>query len=297
MFRKLRNPIGAFLLCSMCLHFTLWGGVQILRSKPTAAPKPKVTFVILDQEEAEKLQQQTNKEKQQIVEQSKKRLNEEVPDKTKYLSRHSQKVEKETRAAKTGKFTNAALPGAPKAGSRKGGRQKKHKNKPVQSLQKKQLSPLVDFKTKFSPTPFRPVRPSEQPPGNPSQTDDHLKNTKVGAQTLLNTREFVYYSYYMRIKEKVRQHWEPSIRANVKRVVYQGRSIALANDRRTRVLITLDKNGALLQIKVVRQSGIMELDRAAIEAFKAAAPFPNPPKGIVEPDGIVRIRWDFVLEA
>ena len=36
---------------------------------------------------------------------------------------------------------------------------------------------------------------------------------------------------------------------------------------------------------------------AAIEAFKEAAPFPNPPAGIVESDGTIKIRWDFVLEA
>jgi len=47
---------------------------------------------------------------------------------------------------------------------------------------------------------------------------------------------------------------------------------------------------------VIGDSGIQDLDDAAIEAFKAAAPFPNPPKGVVENDGTVQIRWDFVLE-
>jgi protein TonB len=41
----------------------------------------------------------------------------------------------------------------------------------------------------------------------------------------------------------------------------------------------------------------MDLDSAAVEAFRQAAPFPNPPKGMVEADGTIKIRWDFVLEA
>ena len=48
---------------------------------------------------------------------------------------------------------------------------------------------------------------------------------------------------------------------------------------------------------MVGQSGVTDLDEAAMEAFKQAAPFPNPPKGIVEKDGRIRIRWDFILEA
>jgi len=38
----------------------------------------------------------------------------------------------------------------------------------------------------------------------------------TGMQTLLSTREFVYYSYYARIKEAIRQHWEPNVREKVK---------------------------------------------------------------------------------
>ncbi|MCB0361740.1 MAG: energy transducer TonB, partial [Bdellovibrionales bacterium] len=70
-----------------------------------------------------------------------------------------------------------------------------------------------------------------------------------------------------------------------------------ARDRITRVLITLDKNGSLIQVQVLGQSGLVELDSAAVDAFRAAAPFPNPPQGMVEHDGNIRIRWDFILEA
>ena len=40
-----------------------------------------------------------------------------------------------------------------------------------------------------------------------------------------------------------------------------------------------------------------ELDDAAVEAFRQAAPFPNPPKGLIETDGTIKIRWNFVVES
>src|SRR5262249_31648839 len=133
--------------------------------------------------------------------------------------------------------------------------------------------------------------------GNPSQSDDYLKDVQTGMQTLLSTREFVYYTYYARIKESLRQHWEPTVREKVKIIYRQGRTIASAKDRVTQVLVTLNSQGELIRVEVLSQSGVEALDAAAVEAFKEAAPFPNPPKGMVEPDGTIKIRWDFVLEA
>jgi TonB family protein len=212
------------------------------------------------------------------------------------LSQHNQRVQEETRAQATGKFTNLAQPGTPQPGDTDG-----EKREEITKNQKRpkggHLPDLSALKPDFSLTPDLRVTPPELPAGRPSQTDDYLKDTKLGIQTLLSTKEFVYYSYYNRIKEKIRQHWEPTIRENVRMAIRRGRSIASTRDRVTRVLITLDKDGTLLQVQVLGESGILELDEAAVQAFKEAAPFPNPPQGMVEQDGYIRIRWDFILEA
>jgi protein TonB len=52
-----------------------------------------------------------------------------------------------------------------------------------------------------------------------------------------------------------------------------------------------------MRVQVVGESGVKDLDDAAVEAFRAAEPFPNPPKGIVDADGTIKINWDFILEA
>jgi protein TonB len=93
------------------------------------------------------------------------------------------------------------------------------------------------------------------------------------------------------------QHWGPKVREKVNQLYKQGRSIASSEDKVTKLLITLNKGGVLIKVQVIGDSGIRDLDEAAVEAFRAAAPFPNPPPGIVDPDGMIKIRWDFILEA
>ena len=81
------------------------------------------------------------------------------------------------------------------------------------------------------------------------------------------------------------------------RLFRQGRTIASDRDHTTKLLIILSENGSLVNVQVLGESGVHDLDDAALEAFRSAAPFPNPPKGIIEADKTVKIRWDFVLES
>jgi protein TonB len=64
----------------------------------------------------------------------------------------------------------------------------------------------------------------------------------------------------------------------------------------TKVLVLLDSKGNINRVQKLVGSGFNDLDDAAIEAFQKAAPYPNPPKGIVDADGFVRVRWDFILQ-
>ncbi|HND86665.1 MAG TPA: energy transducer TonB, partial [Pseudobdellovibrionaceae bacterium] len=140
---------------------------------------------------------------------------------------------------------------------------------------------------------------SEPPVGsmNPSQTDDYIKEAEKGVETLVNAREFKYFSYYSRIRRQLSQYWEPLVREKFKKIYRMGRAPAAeSRDRITKLMIVLNSVGNLVKIQVLADSGILDLDDAAIEAFQKAAPFPNPPNGIVEGDGMVRIRWDFILE-
>ena len=316
-----KNTIRITLILSLLLHVASFVGAWFFKpgpSSPFASKRRTAEVELLSPEELLKQLNRPQEPKGQIVDQSEKSVNEEVPKDSKYLSRRNQTVEKETRAALTGKFQNArSMTGMAKPPTKPGA-----KTKPPAPTEQKQAEAKVSPEKKAQPEiasnkngakmlpsldSLKPKFNQYQPPAPPTEegsggseqasaTDDHVKAV-TGLQTMLNTREFVYFSYYNRIKDRLRQYWEPKIKEKIVRILRQGRTIASSNDKITKVVIFLDRNGTLVRVQVVGASGVNDLDDAAVEAFRAAAPFPNPPRGIIEDDGMIRIRWDFILEA
>lgn len=288
--RKALQPIAIFVFLSILVHIAFWLGIYIYPDHPRSPNNEPVEVSYIEKKE-ETPDTQIPRQLKQIVEQ-KNQINDEVDKKAKYLSAFNQKIQEETRVEKSGKFNNKIAGGASPQG-RKASQETKREKKVAA---KGELPNLRDLVPKFAPTRGQAQQPNAVP-GEEAQTDDYLKDVKKGIQTMLTTREFVYYSYYSRIKEQISQYWEPNVREKVKIVYRQGRTIASGHDRVTQLMIILDGSGQLIKIEVLGASGVNDLDDAAIEAFRSAAPFPNPPKGMVESDGTIKIRWDFILEA
>lgn len=293
MVKKLLKSLPVLIFISFVFHILMFNSASLLSRSSFKPPIAKpVEIVILPKTDG------SEKKVRQIVEQSDKAINDLVPEKDYHLSKNNQKVVKETKAKKVGAFTNEVQPGQQQQAP-----SQKVTKKTTQNSKKSKAKSLVNgipSLADLSPQ-FQADRKYGQfqknIPGKESQNSNHLKDVETGLQTLLNTREFKYYSYYQRIRSKIRQIWEPLIRQKVKKVFEQGRTIASARDRVTKVVIILNKGGHLIRVQVVGESGVHDLDEAAVEAFRAAEPFPNPPKGIVEQDGTIKIRWDFILEA
>lgn len=131
--------------------------------------------------------------------------------------------------------------------------------------------------------------------GNLSATDDRLKGVDEGDRTILSTREFKFFSYYHRIKELLRQHWKPNVERKLTRMYEKGKVVG-EDEMITRLQVLLSPDGRITRISTVTSSGIEEIDEAAVDAFNRASPFPNPPRGMLDADGFVRINWDFILK-
>lgn len=291
----MQNSLIIFIFASVLIHLGMWVGLQLSKTPSFLSAQKKVEIVILDQSP----HRQIDAKKMQIVEQNEKPLNDETPDDAKFLSKNNQRVVKESVAQKAGDFKNTGK----KIDSEKSVKQASIEPQPKSTttnskIMRGSLPTLSDLRPKFDPNIQRDMNPTKDASqSEASRTNDYLKNTPPSLETVLNTREFVYYTYYQRIRTQIRQYWEPSIREKVRKIFAQGRSLASEHDHVTRVVIILDKDGGLLRVKIVGESGLKDLDDAAVEAFRAAEPFPNPPKGIVEQDGTIKINWDFVLEA
>lgn len=300
LFKRRKDPIF-FVLLSLLLHAFIWTGLLLTNYQPHIPPQEivEVNFEAPPDLETEvkpvnKTKDQVKALPRQIVEQNEKRINDEKPKDTRFLSKFDQTLQKQTRAKEIGAFTNTAENAQSQQGTLDG--EKKKSLAKVRDEKHGELPKLTDLVPQFSATPHS-QQENAQNPGRPSQTDDYLRDVDAGMQTLLSTKEFVFYSYYQRIKDQLRQHWEPAVRERVKIMYRKGRTLASSHDRVTQVLITLDPRGFLERIDILGQSGVPDIDDAAVEAFRKSAPFPNPPKGIVDPDGHIRIRWDFILEA
>jgi TonB family protein len=184
-----------------------------------------------------------------------KQKNNEVPEDADFLSSHNQKVKKQTSGSK--------------------------------NLSLKDLAPKFEYsllKSNLGSTP-----------NQNSPSGDKIENVDLGFETAVNSKEFVYFSFYTRIRERLEAYWHPGVRDTLNNLL-KTNSISLSQNRRTRLLITLNPQGQLIKVQVLSPSGIIDLDDEAINAFKKAEPFPNPPKGLVEEDGNIKINWDFIVE-
>lgn len=266
---------------------------------PEVKPKKETIEVsYIDPSAKNKKPDEKMEKNRQIVDQDDSALNDETPDDDYYLSKNNQKVLKQTVAKDKGEFKNTKTK---KSADNKPVAQQQQQVKPEQQEDLSRLekfNPMSDMSASFKEKSFNTMAsatPSSA--ATASQTQDYLKDKSIGVETILSTKEFKYYTYFNRIRKQLSQHWEPKVRDKLTKMFRQGRSIASADqDRTTKLLIILNPQGVLVNVQLVSDSGVKDLDEAAIESFRSAAPFPNPPKGIVDPDGTVKIRWDFILE-
>ncbi len=128
--------------------------------------------------------------------------------------------------------------------------------------------------------------------GSPSL--DYVENVPEGEGTFLNTKEFKYATFFIRVKDSVQDYWIENFRREYRRRDPTGRIFG-ARDRITLLAIVLDDEGQLSSVRVAESSGLDFLDEAAVQAFRQAQPFPNPPQGIVESDGSIRFNFQFVV--
>lgn len=122
---------------------------------------------------------------------------------------------------------------------------------------------------------------------------DHLPDVERGDRTVLNANSYKYADFFHGVKRAVERHWRPSdvyLRRDPTGQVYG------VKDRYTVLRIELDRTGALQSVIVVRPSGLDFMDDEAKRAFREAAPFLNPPLGLIDEDGKIRFEFGFFFE-
>lgn len=127
-----------------------------------------------------------------------------------------------------------------------------------------------------------------------SGTQDYLKDVDDGEETALNSKKWRFASFFNRVKRQVEEHWHPA-------EVYRRRDPTGAiyghTNRFTVVRVQLKPDGHLQNVILESPSGLEFLDDEAIQAFRAAQPFPNPPRGLIdEREGLINFHFGFLFD-
>ncbi len=295
---KISKRFGTYFFASALFHTALTVSLYLATFLDLSVkiPDSAVEISLLSPEDMAKLQNLNIAPEPQMIVQSD--LNEKLSEQAKFLGEKNNSVEKQTKAKRADDYNNTAKPGGKNQVAKTQQKEVKAKKTSPQ-LFDDNFDPYAALIKKDMAQELKKFSQGEMAAGVGSTptTNDHLVEVDDSLLTKLNTKEYKYYGYYHRMRLQLNQWWQPKVREKITRIIRRDRNIASETDKVTRLVITLDNKGALVKVQVISESGFRDLDDAAIEAFRAAAPFPNPPKGIIEADGTVKIRWDFIIES
>jgi len=218
------------------------------------------------------------------------------PDNPDYLAEYDSSVKEQTRARETSAFADR-VSSKPSGllGQKSAQSQTREQTKP-----QKQESPriiksdngLLAKKPKENPEQkFLPSWKGDGMVGG-MPSNDYLRNVQIDNETKLNAAEGAHATFFVRVKKAIARRWDPN--KAIRRNDPTGHLLG-TQDRTTQVSATIDKEGRLLAIKVIRESGIYFLDDEALNAFKGAAPFSNPPKALFAHNDTFEFPFGFVL--
>ncbi len=197
----------------------------------------------------------------------------ESKDRAKYLGEKTQRVKEETRADGFG--SSRAL-------SREKLRMPKLKEKPLQNfgmkMEDKKFGSLLERgeKTKLQLGNFNLLDP----------------DVKISTQTILNTDEYVYSTFYNRMREAIVVYWEPKVRE----VIEDRFSHLTPGIYKTETKIYISQKGEILDVEVEHSSGVLKLDDIASTSIREARAFLNPPKQLFERDPRAGLDFGFYVQ-
>ena len=308
-----QNKLNKFIVGSLLFHGALVIALLLTAHfNPSTTEDKNIEVSFIDETELQKELDARNAKT--IVETDSKLANNKLNENAKFLSEKSNTVEKETRAKSGEKFKNTnqfkdqvAQKAQPTLAEQKTAATKNQKATEKQDTKRdifatdydpySALNKKMDKQQQAAAEKLQQRQLAAQQYSEASTTNDNLQNIENEFMTRLNTKEYKYFGYYNRIKTQLNQWWVPQVQQKFTKMMKQGRSIASEESKITKLVIVLNGVGNLVKVQVLAESGVRDLDEAAIEAFRQAAPFPNPPKGMIESDGTVKIRWDCVVES
>jgi TonB family protein len=127
-----------------------------------------------------------------------------------------------------------------------------------------------------------------------SALENFIPEVKPGTRTVVNARAAPFAAFIARVHRQIHKFWGFGVLEDWDGL--PGTSPFNDDKLMTTLEIVLNDNGTVNKIAVVKASGYMAYDAAAIDAVLAAAPFPEPPRDIVSNNGKIYFHWNFARD-
>lgn len=119
--------------------------------------------------------------------------------------------------------------------------------------------------------------------------ENFVPNVKPGNQTALNAAADPFAHYLATIHRSIHREFAMGFLRNLP----MGGGAFDDNSLRTKLEISINRDGSLHKVGVVRTSGFLPFDYGAFDAVVRAGPFATPPRKILSGDGRVYVHWGF----
>jgi hypothetical protein len=208
--------------------------------------------------------------------------------KVKRLSRITRRVKEELLAKKSGPSQNQV------AQKMQSDIQKQLKN----DLKPNDLHSLPsDITDKDSPSITKPMPDSvaKNTQMGDSSIENFIPDVKMGGFTSLNSDQFVYYTFYARTNEQIRNRWIENIRHFLSTTPQTEINRLSSKTQISNIEVLLNRKGHFVRALVHQQAENAQLDESAIAAFRLASPLNNPPEEMVSEDGYIHLYYGFYL--
>lgn len=262
-----RNLLIIALTLSLLIHFSVIGFTALLeRFKPAERPAFKALEVSLVEspllESVKSLQETADV----------------APEVAQFASDRNLKAEQQTSPER--QATNVATPSQGSAqqviGNQNQQQKTQQRSRKSFSLSNEELVAMND------PMVLGSALGQDAPP-----SAGFIERLERGEQLKVNALGLDYGQYLIRMKERLIKRWNPRRIISAEMYDYEEITVTLA--------VVLNSQGELVDLRVMDKSFFPLYDKEALDAFRKAGPFPNPPESLIQDDGRIYLPWSFAL--
>lgn len=123
-----------------------------------------------------------------------------------------------------------------------------------------------------------------------NQGGDYLPNYKVGNRTYLNTLANPHISFFVELKKRFGIAFNPApvLRRSLAQISGMGQVKTVWG-------LSVDRTGRVVDMKLIKSSGIQDYDYEAKRTMQSSAPYSKPPENLMGSDQLLHMAWTFVV--